>query len=705
LLLSIGNQEHEEGTPLYLSDRDLKAHAHGIGASRMGKSKLIEHIARQFIREHQGFCLIDPGGFLYQDLVEWLAYVRPTRSEIVLLDPSYEKKTVGFNPLQIDGQKNETTISAKVDRIVALTTKALGMTDLTNAPRLERVMRCLYYVLIEQDLSLEAVRYFLSPRTLHIRDAIIDRIQSETIKDQWLMLTQGKRPEAYLNMVESTANRLFKVLTQPSIKRIIGVPQNSINVGAITNNRNALLVNLQPSFSFSQDAARMVGTFLVNEIWESVRKRTREEMRKAPPFYLLVDEFQSFATPDFAQILDQGAKYGLHLILFHQNLNQLDNQIRTAVTACHSRFVFGGITSSDANQMLEGSRPTFEDLRDDISRVPSLPARHYILKRPDQPLIKAFTPEVQEYRVPEEKIERYVAAMTAGFLSPEEVDKMMQLAIPASEVTEPKPAEQPASVEHGQPLKVSPSKPPESRKQPQEKKQPYVLTYERARGTKQHRETQRIIGQIAETYGFRSQIEKTVLDGTSAVDVSLEKAGLKIACEVSVTTSAAWESRNVLKCLKAGYDRVIVVASHPKNIPGLTAKIRAAVPVIEQEKIKILTLADFLGFLREIGSPADPNTGKPGKLAGARLDFKEAAEFFDVSKSTLYRWVQAGRIPFIRIGRIYQFDRDVLVLLGRHDLSGKRKAAVNLEPIKIDKTTSKAKKQQDDRYRKMLNLD
>jgi excisionase family DNA binding protein len=705
LLLHIGDQVHKKGHALFLSDKDLKAHAHGIGASRAGKSKLIEYIARQFIKERQGFCLIDPGGFLYQDLIQWRAYVRPTRSKIVLLDPSYEKKIVGFNPLQIDGPKNETTISAKVDRIVALTTKALGMADLTNAPRLERVMRCMYYVLIEQDLSLEAVRYFLSPRTLHIRDAIIDRIQSEAIKDQWLMLTQGKRPEAYLNLVESTANRLFKVLTQPSIKRIIGVPQNSINVGAITNNRNALLVNLQPSFSFSQDAARMIGTFLVNEIWETVRKRTREEMRKAPPFYLLVDEFQSFATPDFAQILDQGAKYGLHLILFHQNLNQLDNQIRTAMTACHSRFVFGGITSSDANQMLEGSRPTFEDLHDDISSVPSLPARHYILKRPDQPLINAFTPEVEEYRVPEDKIERYVESMTAGFLSPEEVDKMMQLAVPVLETTEAKPAEQPVSADNTQPLKTQTSNTPESRRQPQEKKQHYMLTYERARGTKQHRETQRIIGQIAETYGFRSQIEKTVLDGTGAVDVSLEKDGLKIACEVSVTTSAAWESRNVLKCLRASYDRVIVVASHPKNIPGLTAKIRAAVPVIEQEKIKILTLADFLGFLREIGSPADPNTGKPGKLAGARLDFKEAAEVFDVSKSTLYRWVQAGRIPFIRIGRIYQFDRDVLVLLGRHDLSGKRKAVVNLEPLKIDKATSKTKKQQDDRYRKMLDLD
>lgn len=524
--LQVGTQDNEEGEPLYLSSGDLKAHAHGIGASRAGKSKLIEHIARHFIKTRQGFCLIDPGGFLYQDLVQWLAYVRPARSEIVLLDPSNEKKVVGFNPLHMGGVKNEATISAKVDRIVALTTKALGMSDLTNAPRLERVMRCLYYVLIEQDLSLEAVRYFLSPRHLHIRDTIIDRIQSETIKDQWLMLTQGKRPEAYMNMVESTANRLFKVLTQPSVKRIIGVPQNSIDVGAITNNRSSLLVNLQPSFSFSQDAAHIIGTFLINEIWEAVRKRTRDEMRKAPQFYLLVDEFQSFATPDFGQILDQGAKYGLHLILFHQNLNQLDNQIRTAMTACHSRFVFGGVTGSDASQMLEGSRPTFEDLRDDISAVPSLPARHYILKRPDKPLVNAYTPEVREYRVPEDKLDRYVDAMTAGFLSPDEVDDLMRKSVPIHQEPTPEPSrpEQPPSVDLGQILtgkETSAPKPPKS--STRRKPQPFKLTYDRARGTLTHKDSQRQIAGVARDLGFKAQVEKPVLDGAGQVDVSLEK--------------------------------------------------------------------------------------------------------------------------------------------------------------------------------------
>jgi excisionase family DNA binding protein len=698
VLLKVGNEDNERGRELHLASADLKAHAHGIGASRAGKSKLIEHIVRQLIKQRQGFCLLDPGGFLYQDLVQWLAYVRPERSEVTLLDPSYQNRIVGFNPLHITGPKNDEIISAKVDRLIALTCKALGIQDLVNAPRLERVMRCLYYVLIEQDLPLEALRYFLSPRHFRTRDAIIERIQSESIKDQWLTLT-GRRPEAYLTVVESTANRLFKVLSNPYIKRLIGVPQNSINVPDHISSRRGMLVNLQPTEFISEDASRIIGTFLVNHIWETMRKRSREEIRTAPKFFLIVDEFQSFATPDFAQILDQAAKYGLHLLLFNQNLEQLDARIRTAMTACHTRFVFGGVTRADATRMLEGSRSEHE-LGDIASEVPSLPSRYYFLKRPDRPLTLAFTPEVHEYRVPPGRIDGFLDRATEPFLTPPELDSLIQNLLPK--------ADPGREVESGRPVAdigdVLTGREVERRRtqEPKSTRRPFTLSYERARGTRQHRELQRVIESIASTYGFSTQIEKTVLDGAGAVDVSLERDRKKIACEVSVTTSDAWEVKNVLKCLKAGYDTVLVVASHPKRIPGITSKLKGAIPVIEQARIKVLTLADSLAYLRDVSVPKKEGSAK---LADARLTFEEAMEFFGVSRSTLSRWIQAGKIPCQRVGRKYRFDRDDLIAIGRFSLTGKRKTAVDLRPIKIEKPKPASKKTQDDRYRKLLNLD
>jgi excisionase family DNA binding protein len=193
------------------------------------------------------------------------------------------------------------------------------------------------------------------------------------------------------------------------------------------------------------------------------------------------------------------------------------------------------------------------------------------------------------------------------------------------------------------------------------------------------------------------------LEGSGSVDVSLEKENLKIAAEVSVTT-ADYETRNVRKSLASGYDFVVVVSSQKKKIPLLQKKIYDEISIAQREQVRVLCLPDFFAFLRGIASPEDARDKKK-KPNGQRMSFSETCEFFGIGASTLYRWIREGRVPFYRIGREYQFDREELVLIGRHDLSGKRKATVRLETLKIEKRAPKSKKEQDERYRKMLKMD
>jgi hypothetical protein len=133
------------------------------------------------------------------------------------------------------------------------------------------------------------------------------------------------------------------------------------------------------------------------------------------------------------------------------------------------------------------------------------------------------------------------------------------------------------------------------------------------RGGPYHRSIQQQIKQIAEAYGFKAETEK-MTENKGLIDVALKKETITIACEISVTTSAAWEAKNVQKCLEAGYDHVFVIVSPPKSIPDYTTKILAVIPVIEHVKIRVLKLADFFIALKQIGSPTDANSGKPAKL-------------------------------------------------------------------------------------------
>ena len=78
-------------------------------------------------------------------------------------------------------------------------------------------------------------------------------------------------------------------------------------------------------------------------------------------FYLYVDEFQNFATQDFAVILSEARKYHLNLTVANQFISQMDDEVKNAVfgnvgTICSFRL---GI--SDAGFLQKQFAPTFSE--------------------------------------------------------------------------------------------------------------------------------------------------------------------------------------------------------------------------------------------------------------------------------------------------------------------------------------------------------
>lgn len=403
------------GRPIHLDYSDLSAHVHGIGASRRGKSKLIEHIARHLIRHGRGFCLIDPHGHLCNDLLEYLAYMTPRRPDVVIFNPSYTPRIVGFNPFRLSGVKDAARIAAKVDRMVSATLTVWNETE-TSAPRLEKWLRCLYHVLIEQDATIDVARHFLTFSHHEERARLISRIQSNTIRDQWETLIQAKTESGYTAHLESTANRLFKFLTNPTIERVLGIPDNAIDLENILNTETVLLVNLQPSDILSAEAARIIGTLLVNDIWEIVRCRTARHAHHE--VFLILDEFQNFTTPDISAMLDEGAKFGLRLLLFHQRLGQLSANLCGSMKNAHTRFVFGGVSRADASAMLEGAAVDTSYIEATIQN----PKQHFTLYRAGYDLSFVAAPTVASYPMRFDRIEAYIHQKTAAYMTAEQVD-------------------------------------------------------------------------------------------------------------------------------------------------------------------------------------------------------------------------------------------------------------------------------------------
>lgn len=78
-------------------------------------------------------------------------------------------------------------------------------------------------------------------------------------------------------------------------------------------------------------------------------------------FFLYVDEFQNFATPDFAQILSEARKYRLNLIVANQFIGQMEEEIKNAIFGNVGTIASFRVGVTDANYLQHEFQPLFNE--------------------------------------------------------------------------------------------------------------------------------------------------------------------------------------------------------------------------------------------------------------------------------------------------------------------------------------------------------
>jgi hypothetical protein len=339
------------GKPLSVRSERRLVHQHVIGSSGSGKSKFLEQMIRGDIRAGQGFCLIDPHGTLYRDVLRYCTYFGVNR-EIVLLDLSEPDYINGFNFFE---KHTEGDSAVQVDNRLKATLHAWNAENADATPTLERVLRLIYTTMLDADLTLPQVTALLDYKEKEIRSALIAKIENDLIRREWQELSDLPKARDFRDEILSAKNRLFRLLTSKVLMRFLGVKGQTINLREAMDKQKIILVNLAQSKNLSAENARLFGSLLVGQFFESALGRKKTPAGENPtPFYLYLDEFQNFVSIDLCDMLDEVRKFGLFLILSHQRFGQLNEDIEDAVlTNCRIKTVFGGLRTDDARRMAE----------------------------------------------------------------------------------------------------------------------------------------------------------------------------------------------------------------------------------------------------------------------------------------------------------------------------------------------------------------
>ena len=135
-----------------------------------------------------------------------------------------------------------------------------------------------------------------------------------------------------------------------------------------------LLVDLSKG-KIGEDASNLLGAMLLTQIELSALGRADLEESKRRDFYVYVDEFYNFATANFANTLAEARKYRLNLIIAHQYIEQLDEELRAAIFGNIGTLIVFRVGARDAWYMAKELFPIFSE-----NDFLNLPQYHVCLK-------------------------------------------------------------------------------------------------------------------------------------------------------------------------------------------------------------------------------------------------------------------------------------------------------------------------------------
>lgn len=344
---------------------DRLSHMYVIGKTGVGKSTLIETLARQDLEAGRGFALIDPHGDLVERIARDACTEEPER--VVYLNAPDGACPYGYNPLRrVRDDKIPLAVSGFLETLKKLWPDAWGV-------RMEHVLRNSLYALFEQDGATlpDILRLYSDER---YRKEIAGRVRNETVRRFWQYEFENYHYRQRADMVAPIQNKLGALLSDPMLYRILVEPECDIRVRSLMDEGGVLLVNLSRG-QLGEDSALTLGSLLVSTLGLAAFSRADTPAESRQPFFVYIDEFQNYTTLMLANMMSELRKYGVGLVLANQYLHQLEPDIRHAVLGNAGTLISFRVGPEDASILAKEFQPTF-----DVEDLLNLPNYHIYLK-------------------------------------------------------------------------------------------------------------------------------------------------------------------------------------------------------------------------------------------------------------------------------------------------------------------------------------
>ncbi len=341
--------------PVYISDSDRERHMYIVGRTGTGKTEFLRSMLLQDIKEGKGVALIDPHD-LAEDL---LGFIPPERAEdVVFFDPSDETWPMGLNLIEArNDQERHMATNAVIGMMYKLydphKTGIIG-------PRFEHAIRNAMLTVMDAipgGTFIEVVQALQRPEFVQ---EMLPRVSDPLVRRYWTDQIAQTSDFHKSEVLDYIVSKFGRFVTNKTIRNIIGQNKSAFDFRKVMDEGKILIINLSKG-KLGEENSNFLGLVLVPRLLAAAMSRADIPEEQRRPFYLYVDEFQNYATPDFATILSEARKYKLDLIVANQFTSQMEDDVKNAVFGNVGTLISFRVGVADANYLQHEFSPVFNE--------------------------------------------------------------------------------------------------------------------------------------------------------------------------------------------------------------------------------------------------------------------------------------------------------------------------------------------------------
>ena len=291
-------------------------HVYIVGSTGCGKTNQIYNMIKQDLDAGKGIGIIA----CEYDMVRRVFSMMPEHrmDDVIYVNPADLERPVSFNLFHLEQHEAVDAKAAKIYEVVQR-----NVDDPTS--RMKSILLHAFYVMLHvPDTIFTDVTKLLDTRnSREYRHQVVNQVKDEYRRNFWNNVYPNYPSNAYTPLL----HRFDQLLNSVYCRNILCQRKNSLNLRQAMDSNKILVFNVSDGL-LGEENSNMLGQLFIAAIQIALMSRADIPESKRKKYTLLVDEFHEFLqVKSFEKLLRRTRKYGLGLILSHQNINQLPTNV------------------------------------------------------------------------------------------------------------------------------------------------------------------------------------------------------------------------------------------------------------------------------------------------------------------------------------------------------------------------------------------